>query len=226
MEFWSIFVILTTAIEATKLRTDAKCKILNVSLTQKIDNEGFHRELNWLLERGADSLQCKLAIKLDVGEEMFINPDQIADLNRMGLLSVVIDGDVDVEVPSHLATKHTAYIFVPPFLNKVSLKLPFHLRYQRAQISGGYGKVVVNKPDILAICPKPCGKTELRAPCDMTNRVKCAWNNVSYEALFDETELLVPVGDLDDYPLVSIVTLLLGCAGCIYTLSVLSTTPL
>lgn len=191
-----------------------------------MDNEGFHRELKWLLERGPTSLQCKLLIRLDVSPEMFLNPDQIADLNRLGQLSVLIDGEVDVEAPAHLATGHIAYIFVPPFEEKVSLNIPFHLRYQRAQISGRYGKVIVNKPSILALCPQSCSRSEVKAPCDLTNRVLCDWNNVTYQALFDEVELFVPVGDLDDYPLVSIVTLLLGCAGCIYTLSVLSTTPL
>lgn len=44
--------------------------------------------------------------------------------------------------------------------------------------------------------------------------------------LFEEAEMYVPIGDLDDYPIVSVVTLLLGCAGCIYVLSVLSMTPL
>jgi hypothetical protein len=221
-----IFASILTVHAAVKSPSDSRCKNLNISLTQKIDNEGFHRELNWLLERSVNSFQCKLAIRLDVGQEMFINPDQIADLNRLGHLSVLIAGDVDVEAPAHVATGHTVYVFVPPFKEKVSLKVPFHLRYQRAQISGGFGKVVVNKPSVLAICPHSCGKIEVKAPCDLTNRVTCRWNNVSYQALFDEVELLVPVGDLDDYPLVSIVTLLLGCAGCIYTLSVLSTTPL
>ncbi|KYB27910.1 Phosphatidylinositol-glycan biosynthesis class X protein-like Protein [Tribolium castaneum] len=201
---------------------DSPCQSLNVSLTQKIDNEGFHRELKWLLERGPTSLQCKLAIRLDVGPEMYLNPDQIADLNRLGHLSVLIVGDVDVEAPAHLSKGHITYIYVPPFAERVSLNVPFHLRYQRAQISGGYGKVIVNKPSVLALSPQ----SEIKAPCDISNGVLCSWRNVSYQALFDEVELLVPVGDLDDYPLVSIVTLLLGCAGCIYTLSVLSTTPL
>ena len=158
--------------------------------------------------------------------EIFINPDQIADLNRLGDLSIFIDGDVDVEVPAHLAEKYSVYVFVSQIEEKVSFNVPFHLRYQRAQISGGFGKVLLNKPSILAKCPQKCSKTEVAAPCDIANKNQCVWNNVSYQALFDEVELLVPVGDLDDYPLVSVVTLLLGCAGCIYTLSVLSTTPL
>lgn len=221
-----LVLILISVINGSR-DSDPKCKSLNVSLTQKIDNEGFHRQLNWLLERGPKSYHCKLAIRLDITKEMYMNPDEIADLNRLNITEILIVGDVDIEAPAHLAEEHTAYIYIPPFLDKVSLNIPFHLRYQRAQISGGFGKVPVNKPTVLAICPQNCSNTEIRAPCDTRNyRVMCGWDNVSYQALFDEMELMVPVGNLDDYPLVSIVTLLLGCAGCIYTLSVLSTTPL
>ncbi|XP_044254704.1 phosphatidylinositol-glycan biosynthesis class X protein-like [Tribolium madens] len=220
------FLIILLLIAPTSSAKESKFQNLNISLTQKVDNEGFHRELKWLLERGPTTFDCKLAIQLNVGPEMYLNPDQIADLNRLRHLSVLIDGEVDIETPAHLSTRHIAYIYVPPFEERVSLNIPFHLRYQRAQISGGYGKVIVNKPSVLALCPQSCARSEVKAPCDISNRILCKWNNVSYQALFDEVELLVPVGDLDDYPLVSIVTLLLGCAGCIYTLSVLSTTPL
>lgn len=60
----------------------------------------------------------------------------------------------------------------------------------------------------------------------VTDFFKNMWrmNLMIFLQLFDEVELFVPVGDLDDYPLVSIVTLLLGCAGCIYILSILSMT--
>lgn len=44
--------------------------------------------------------------------------------------------------------------------------------------------------------------------------------------LFEDSELYVPIGDQDDYPLVSVVTLLLGCFGTIYILSLLSSAPL
>lgn len=224
---YGLFVLFITTCTTANKDLDPKCKSLNVSLTQKIDNEGFHRQLNWLLERGPKSVHCKLAIRLDISKEMYMNPDEIADLNRLNISEILIDRDVDIEAPAHLAEEHTAYIYIPPFLDKVSFNIPFHLRYQKAQISGGFGKVPVNKPTILAICPQSCSNTEIRAPCDTRNyRVMCAWDNVSYQALFDEMELMVPVGNLDDYPLVSIITLLLGCAGCIYTLSVLSTTPL
>lgn len=224
--FYANFLLITAVIASNKSDTIPRCRNLNISLTQKVDGEGFHRELNWLLERSPASFKCTLAIHLAVNSEMYVNPDQIAELNRLGYLTVFIQGDVDVEAAAHLAVEHAVYLYVPPFKEKVFFNVPFHLRYQRAQISGGFGKVTLNKPSVLAMCPQKCSNVEVKAPCDFHNKSQCRWDNVSYQALFEEVELLVPVGNLDDYPLVSIVTLLLGCAGCIYTLSVLSTTPL
>nr|CAH7760249.1 unnamed protein product [Callosobruchus chinensis] len=163
---------------------------------------------------------------------MFVNPDELAELNRTQKLQILLDGNVDTEAPAHEASEHTVYIYLNGHnIERLSVKIPVHLRYQRGQITGGYGKVPLSKPSLLVWCPKQlsivCGRgLKVEAPCDETFSKICIWKNQTYQALFDDVELFVPVGDLDDYPLVSIVTLLLGCAGCVYILSILSTTPL
>jgi hypothetical protein len=48
------------------------------------------RDIRWLIESPDifndqwKKTQCKMALQLDVPPEMFVNPDQIADLNRLG----------------------------------------------------------------------------------------------------------------------------------------------
>lgn len=67
---------------------NCECFNLDVSITQKIDNEGFHREFGWLIEATSPSKQkwissgCKLALRLEITPGMFVNPDQVAELNR------------------------------------------------------------------------------------------------------------------------------------------------
>ncbi|XP_018561211.1 phosphatidylinositol-glycan biosynthesis class X protein-like [Anoplophora glabripennis] len=216
--------------------SDSLCLNLDVSITQKVEHEGFHREIRWLVETPSPSKKiwmesgCKLSLRLDVSPGMYVNPDEVAETNRTRKLLLHIDGSVDVEAPAHEATEHVVYIFLNSSdIGRISVDLPVHLRYQRSQITGGFGKVPLKKPSLLSWCPdsldRICGKgLKVEAPCDETATRLCVWKNFTYQALFDDVELFVPVGDLDDYPLVSIVTLLLGCAGCIYVLSILSMT--
>lgn len=49
-----------------------------------------------------------------------------------------MDGVVDVETPMHLSEPHVVYIYNNKSLTeKIPLQLPIHVRYQRAQITGG-----------------------------------------------------------------------------------------
>ncbi|XP_056631163.1 phosphatidylinositol-glycan biosynthesis class X protein-like [Diorhabda carinulata] len=232
----SIFIICIKILKVTCESSD--CLTLKTSITQKIEHEGFHREIWWLLETSEPSTdvwlnsECKLILRLDVTSGMFINPDEIGELRRMGELCALIVGQIDIEAAAHEANEHVLYIFLNnSMIDKMQVFVPFHLRYQRAQIAGDYGKVGFRNPSLLTRCPKGlnqiCNKgLKVEAPCDENNNELCIWRNVSYSSYFDNVELFVPVGDLDHYPLVSIVTLLLGCAGCIYILSVLSSSHL
>ncbi|XP_045477174.1 phosphatidylinositol-glycan biosynthesis class X protein-like isoform X2 [Harmonia axyridis] len=227
------FIIILLQTIAQLIATDSGCLSFDILLTQNIDKAGFHRELKWLLEITNPSKdiiseqKCSFIMQLDMPQGAFVNPDELADLDRMNKLKTVIDGFVDVELIEHEASNHTVYIIIETDdYSKVSIDLPFHLRYQRAQLTGGYGKVILPKPIILARCSqkirKLCHRSTVMAPCHLDNLKKCRWTNVTYKALFDIDEVLVPVGDLDHYPIVSIVSLLIGCIGCIYVLSLLS----
>lgn len=53
-------------------------------------------------------------------------------------LRLHIEGTVDIEVPDHEAREHTVYVFLnSSSIERTSINLPFHLRYQRGQITGG-----------------------------------------------------------------------------------------
>lgn len=41
-----------------------------------------------------------------------------------------------------------------------------------------------------------------------------------------DIDLMVPIGDLDDYPMVAIITFTITCAGCFYILSTILSKPL
>jgi len=91
---------------------------------------------------------------------------------------------------------------------------------------GGHGKVILNTPLLLVHCPKEviCGNHKtVSAPINSKEaETFTVWKNISYKAHFDEVELLVPIGNLDHYPFVVVISCILGCAGCIYILSLTS----
>lgn len=209
------------------------CLSIQASLSQKVENEGFHRKIRWLLEvthpknEDLKNNKCSFVLHLEVPSGAFVNPDQLASLNRKHILYSFLNDSVDVELAEHEAGKHNVFAFLQvENFERVTLELPIHLRYQRAQIGGGFGKVILPKPSLLVRCSqkirKLCQQNNFLGPCDYKAATPCRWKNITYTPLFENAELLVPLGNLDDYPIVSIVSLLIGCVGCIYILSVLT----
>ncbi|KAJ8980975.1 hypothetical protein NQ317_013429 [Molorchus minor] len=234
----SVFIVLIVIfMQSSCINSDTECLKLDVSITQKVENEGFHRG-SVAIRNSASTKRtmdpytgCKLVLRLYISAGMYVNPDEVAELSRTRKLLIYIDGSIDVELPAHEATGHTVYVYLNnTAIGRVSVNLPVHLRYQRSHITGDLAKYLWKSPacwfGALTACLEYGKGLKVEAPCDETAKSICIWKNLTYQSLFDEVELFIPVGDLDDYPLVSIVTLLLGCAGCIYILSILSGMPL
>lgn len=45
---------------------------------------------------------------------------------------------MNVETPEHESDSHVVYVFLKGNIEDETITLPIHLRYQRAQITGGY----------------------------------------------------------------------------------------
>ncbi|XP_030751763.1 phosphatidylinositol-glycan biosynthesis class X protein-like [Sitophilus oryzae] len=212
-----------------------KCINLDINIIQNIEKQGFHRNMVWLIdshipdEKLWTEASCKVALMLDIPVEMYVDPDQMNDFHRIGKLEVFIDGKVNIETVAHQSTTHRVFIYLNKFiLNSKHIEtLPIHLRYQKSHL-GGYGKVPLSKVNFLVNCVehKVCGNyQEIRAPKkrqDVDSVIP--WQNITYKGHFDVLELSVPIGNLEHYPFVVIITYLVGCAGCIYILSILTNT--
>lgn len=90
-----------------------ECFKLETSITQKVEHEGFHRcfecsqwnsvllstfncrELRWLIESSPSSkaswihASCRLSLQLQVSNGMYVNPDEVAELNRTGKVIII-----------------------------------------------------------------------------------------------------------------------------------------
>lgn len=101
LKIFIITVLLTTLFVNVRCM---QCTPVEALVTGNVENEGFHKYVNgfllsycnclvfrnikWLVEIGSKGLSsCKVAIRQDVPAGLYVNPDQIADLNRVGKVS-------------------------------------------------------------------------------------------------------------------------------------------
>ncbi|XP_022910123.2 phosphatidylinositol-glycan biosynthesis class X protein [Onthophagus taurus] len=217
------------------LITIKACLNITVSLNQKIENPGFHKTINWLLTFDNDIKELKtdfaFALYLKIPPGIYVNPDEFASLVRQKELNGRLIGKVNIEYAMHLSDSHEVMLFFEMDGNDVVLSLPIHLRYQKASFVEEFGEVLLEKPSLFANYLGTNTSCDLNKnkgvdlPCSDSNG-DCKWVNITYKGVFDESILLVPIGNLNHYPIVAISTILLGCLGCLYILSMLMSTKL
>ncbi|GLH12888.1 Uncharacterized protein GBIM_17548 [Gryllus bimaculatus] len=119
---------------------------------------------------------------------LYVNPDELADLQRTGQVSGCVSSEVDTEAAKETAQSHEVFIYYT--LKQLGSKLtgnfvlPFHLRYHKPLPMGGEEEVVLEAPAILLKCnPIPSclkSKQNMLAPCIPCSPEKCKWTNISY----------------------------------------------
>ncbi|XP_067005392.1 phosphatidylinositol-glycan biosynthesis class X protein [Anabrus simplex] len=234
MKIFKIIIFSTyycTFLLCTTIECLEKCDI-HATITRHVENEGFHRELHSLIEviMGQPKLLTKCYVVLEelLPSGLYVNPDQLADLRRLGQVSACAQGHVDVEAPKQNSSSHLVHVysFLEQTQNLLSAKviLPFHLRYHNPKPSGGYAQVHLDAPTLLLHCPVkvPCLEKHKKviAPCRPCGKAKCQWHSVPYKTNSPNIKLSVPVGNLDHYFLVTVCTLFVTCVAAVYILSV------
>lgn len=83
----------------------------------------------------------------------------------------------------HHSESHYLYMYSNVNDSRIHFEIPIHLRYQRPQISGDYGKVEFDYPSLLFRCKNNkdiCGK-KVMAPISSSKNITTVWKNVTYE---------------------------------------------
>ncbi|XP_077289748.1 phosphatidylinositol glycan anchor biosynthesis class X [Arctopsyche grandis] len=215
-------------------QVENKCDHIHARVSQNVLNDGFHREIKYTInlseQKGLDVWShgaCRLTLEQILPSGAYVNADELQDMRRLNKVHACPVGDVDVEKPKHMSRPITVHMYSLVNSSRLSITLPIHLRYHRAKSKGGYEAVRIKNPWILLRCPnnvfKLCESTDtIVAPCAACSQHKCSWHNITTKSLTSPLEMVVPVGDLNDFTNVALVTFFVSFIGCFYIISVLS----
>ncbi|KAM9128250.1 phosphatidylinositol-glycan biosynthesis class X protein [Pangshura tecta] len=217
----SILIFRISLLVCTTGNLSAQATCPDITVTQQLLKEGFHRDLLTKVELGAGDEaigSCTVAIKEHLPTGLYVDPYELASLQQHSLTeALMIPDTVDVESPEYLATDLAIVVYMKPDPQCASCfkaVLPVHCRYHRPTEHDGEALTLLKSPEILIHCHKSfpsveCWKySKVEAPCSVRNRYTCHWNNVKYKHVNKEVILKVPVGVKQHGTLVCAVTLL------------------
>lgn len=200
-----------------------------LSVKRSSVNKGFHRDVISEIHVDFTELMDKFSLLLieHFPPDIYIDTYQLLHEQKTGSPKVVVYQEVNVETPASKSSSFDAFLFLNSEDEWSRIVLPVHLRYQKPQMcsqQGAFKNISFKNPSIFiqwfennaVFC-----ENMLSGPCDLHSKQNCSWIplNVSYAT--DELLLEVPVGCLEHYPVVSLVTVLTmicGIAALLYVL--------
>ncbi|XP_030430278.1 phosphatidylinositol-glycan biosynthesis class X protein isoform X3 [Gopherus evgoodei] len=142
-------------------RGAAQATCPDITVTQQLLKEGFHRDLLTKVELGAGDEaigSCTVAIKEHLPTGLYVDPYELASLQQHNLTeALMIPDTVDVESPEYLATDLAIVVYTKPDPQCASCfkaMLPVHCRYHRPTEDDGEALTVLKSPEILIHCHK------------------------------------------------------------------------
>ncbi|XP_049804037.1 phosphatidylinositol-glycan biosynthesis class X protein-like [Schistocerca nitens] len=210
---------------------------VHATITRRIENDGFHRDLHSLVEIVVDHadlwINCSVILEEKIPAALYVNPDQLQELQRFKQLSscAAVMGAVNIELPEAIATEHTVIAYSPlqctQNLLSAKLSLPVHARYRAPIPGGGHVEGHLNSPRLFLHCLEDtCLRANAQAaanfscqPCVEFTGKNCSWFSLPYETNSVTMNIRIPVGNSDLRAIVVIVTLTITWTATVYVLS-------
>lgn len=208
--------------------SDFSCNT-HATVFRHIWRDGFHVDISYTIELlvevedAARWENCTFALREYISDSFYVNPDQLSNLHRSGLLNACTLDKIDTEAPQHLSKRLTVYVYghfqKSQNLIHSTLKMPLHLRYHLPRHGGGYSVAEIKAPTLLVQCEDIVECRHLmktKAPCFYCSQEICNWMRIPYQINIQNFTMPVPVGDLNHLNIVTVITYLLTFGGCIY----------
>ncbi|XP_064021285.1 phosphatidylinositol-glycan biosynthesis class X protein isoform X2 [Pogoniulus pusillus] len=174
------------------LHVQAACQ--DVTITQELLKEGFHRDLLLKVELGVvgkDTGGCTVAARTHLPPGIYVDPYELASLQQQNLTKAVLLPDViDVEAPEYLATDVLVLLYMeadPGCSSCFRAALPVHGRYHQPAEDSEKALVVLKNPEVLVCCcdsglSAECWKpAEVEAPCSGKTSGSCQWYSIPHK---------------------------------------------
>ncbi|XP_014249206.1 phosphatidylinositol-glycan biosynthesis class X protein-like [Cimex lectularius] len=202
-----------------------------LTVSRNINKLGFHRDLSYSFELITNGVweECRLCIEEQIPKGLFVNINQIEDLERFGKISALVNATDNIEKPEDESEPQNVKLYtnLTRTFNILtsSVNLPFHFRYHEAQPNGGFKKAVIGPPSVFMTCllsPTFCRSNNfVELPCSSEVQQTCSFQPMNYHINLEYLEIDIPVGDTNHYNLVLFFTLFVTSSGAIYVLTVI-----
>jgi GPI mannosyltransferase 1 subunit X len=180
----------------------------------------YFREINYNL-RFAPVLGCDLLLVQDIPSSVYVDNDQLFNLNKLNKLKTFVNSYIDVEQPTAKASPFKVFLF-NQVKKSLNITLPIHFRYHEPS-DKKFNRVEIDSPKIYISNCHQKGKT-VTLPCSNSSEITdfVDLNMVSY-CPWIETEIapitlsfLIPVGNIQSYTFVLPVTIFISWIACLF----------
>lgn len=193
----------------------------SVHIEQNLRWDGFHRNMTYDITFILFSNEelpskwpypdCVIGLHQPLPAGIYANPDELNDLRRSHRLNAITK-KTNIELPAEQSEPNMVYVVKKTATGKIRTWIPLHARYHRAVRFGGYVLNEIEAPKLFMRCPdekldnfkEPLTPAKILCTGDSK---KCNWKEVP---VFMNNKMPikwhVPVGDLNHYYPVAVVT--------------------
>ncbi|CRL04185.1 CLUMA_CG017292, isoform A [Clunio marinus] len=185
----------------------------------EIVHSGFHREINYYL-KFSPVVSCDLLLVQDIPSSVYVDNDQLFNLNRLNKLKTFVNSYVDVEKSTSKAEPFKVFIYSQVKKN-LNITLPVHFRYHDPS-DKKFNRVEIESPKVyIANCYQkgkilslPCqNSTDFTDIIDISAVSYCPW--IETEIAPITLSFLIPVGNIYSYTYVLPVTIFISWIACL-----------
>lgn len=157
----------------------------------------------------------------DIPSSVYVDNDQLFNLNRLNKLKTFVNIYVDVEKPTSKSEPFKVYIF-HQVRKSLNITLPVHFRYHDPS-DKKFNRVEIESPKIfLTNCPQkgkvsqlPCeNSSEIIDFTDIDSVTYCPWTETEIAPI--TLSFLIPVGNIQSYTFVLPITIFISWIACLF----------
>ncbi|CAD6205647.1 GSCOCG00009946001-RA-CDS [Cotesia congregata] len=188
----------------------------DVQVNFHVDGNGFHRTINYEVEaKKYINYDCHVALYLELPRELYVNIDELADLQRFTNIRACAVGETNVELFAEEAEPQRVSICTALNFDATTLNLTIHQRYQRAEEKEDYANVIFPFPKLLLGCKKRIKEYQVSLIdlCDSCVGFAIKWREISYQTETKDYVWIIPIGELTHRSYVTYITLFTSVIG-------------
>lgn len=202
----------------------------NINL--QVKNEGYHRVLHTTVTADYETSNrkdCAVTLRYDFPADIYVDKYELAAIALNRKVEFYVDNKfIDVESPAHKSDPFVLYVVnytLPDTANKlIETEFPIHLRYQKAAEDSRYKEVrfgdAYSDVQMLYLCKGPVNSNWKQFPLNSGE-----WIPANYVKVNKDIVMYVPIGNINHFPWVSLITHGVVLLGTYYILRRLIATP-